>query len=74
MDTARCLCPQDATGAKVGTNYGCPIHGYNGRVPLVPYDLSFGDKQMLRTMRIDPEDGPEIQQTRQSDEDRWKRE
>ena len=71
-DVARCLCPHDSTGNKCGRNAACPFHGFTSQSPLIPYALSYQDKAALRRMKIDPEDGPAIQQIRQADEDRFR--
>lgn len=71
-DVARCLCPHGSDGKKCGRNLGCPFHGNSSKDPLITYFLTYKDKTELRQMKIDPEDGTEIQQLRQADEDRFK--
>ena len=74
MDIARCLCPKDSTGTKCGRNLDCPFHGVNPADPIRPYALTENDKRFLRTQRIAPFDGSDdIQQVRQADEDRFRR-
>lgn len=74
MDTARCRCTHDAAGVRQTRNLDCPIHGFSAGDPKVPYALTQSDKTMLRTMRIDPYDHAALQELRQADEDRFKRE
>lgn len=64
-DVARCLCQLDRAR--------CPIHGDSPKHPVKPYVLSENDRTMLKTMRIATTDSAEIQQVRQADEDRWRR-
>lgn len=68
MDTARCRCPQDSTGAKCGHNAACPIHGYSAPNPLKPYVLSENDRRMLTGMRIGLHDASTVWQ---ADQDRF---
>jgi hypothetical protein len=72
MDTARCRCAH-VDGVRQGRNLDCPIHGFSGGDPKVPYALTQTDKVMLRTMRIDPYDHGAIQELRQADENRYRR-
>jgi hypothetical protein len=71
MDSARCRCPLHVDGSR-GRHLDCPIHGFSGGDPKVPYALTQTDKTFLRTMRIDPYDHAAIQEVRQADEDRFK--
>lgn len=73
MDSARCRCPHDAQGTKCGQSPACPIHGYSAPNPLKPYILSENDRRMLAGMRIALHDAAAIQETRQADEDRFRR-
>ncbi len=72
-DVARCLCPHGSDGKKCGSHAFCPIHGPADRDPKIPYELSLTDRKMLRLNKIDPEDSDAIQQVRQADEDRFRR-
>jgi hypothetical protein len=67
MDTARCLCTSIARALR------CPFHGDSPKDPLKPYVLTDSDKAILRSMRIAFTDSAEIQQIRQADEDRFRR-
>lgn len=72
-DVARCQCPRDSTGTKCGRNPLCAIHGDSAADPLPPYTLTYEDKKLLRSFRIAVGDSEEIQQIRQADEDRFRR-
>lgn len=72
-DVARCTCPKDSTGQKCGRNLDCPFHGFNPADPQVAWSLNPHDRAALRRLRIDPEDTEAIQQVRQAEEDRWRR-
>lgn len=74
MENARCLCARDADGKIASQHFGCPFHGHTSFFPKVSWFLTFNDKRFLRSMRIDPEDTGDIQDVRQADEDRFKRE
>lgn len=73
MDSVRCTCPRDSYGARRDRNPACAIHGVAGDTPLIDWTLTREDRAFLRTNKIDPEDSAAIQQVRQADEDRWKR-
>jgi hypothetical protein len=73
MDSARCRCLQDPAGQRVGCNPACPIHGTSGADPIKPYRLSEADRQLLHSFRIAVADSAEIQQVRQAEEDRFRR-
>jgi hypothetical protein len=72
-DVARCLCPKDSTGNKCGRNTDCPFHGDTPKEPQKPYVLTVRDREVLKSMRIATADSDAIQQVRQADEDRWRR-
>lgn len=72
-DVARCKCPHDSTGAKCGRHPACAFHGDSPKDPIKPYALTETDKALLRTMKIQIFDSVEIQQVRQADEDRFRR-
>lgn len=74
MDSARCICPPDGDGKRACDLPSCPIHGAVTKWPLVPYRLSENDRKMLRSFRIATTDTTDIQDVRQADEDRFKRE
>jgi hypothetical protein len=67
MDSARCLCVHDTRSPR------CPIHGDSGVDPIKPYRLSEADRQLLHSFRIAVADSAEIQQVRQAEEDRFRR-
>lgn len=73
MDSARCRCIQDVAGKVVARSAICPIHGDSGKDPITPYRLTEQDRQLLRTNRIAVTDSEAIQQVRQADEDRFRR-
>jgi hypothetical protein len=71
-----CLCPKEANGNRCGRNLLCPEHGdvamRSGR-----YEFTDADKAWLRQVRIGAltrEELDDIQQVRQADEDRFRRE
>jgi hypothetical protein len=63
MDIARCLCPAAR----------CPFHGDSPKDPIKPYVLTQSDHTLLKSLRIAPFDTREIEQVRQADEDRFRR-
>ena len=72
MEHARCLCARDGESKLLQQHYGCPFHGYTSFFPKVPYVLTWNDKRLLHSLRVDPEDSAAIQDVRQADEDRFK--
>ena len=72
-DVARCACPKDSSGTKCGRTPTCPIHGDSARDPLKPYVLTISDRELLKSMRIQVTDSAAIQDVRQADEDRFRR-
>lgn len=72
-DVARCICPHDSQQQKCGLNRLCPIHGDSAKDPIRPYALTWTDRKLLKAMRIGLEDSAEIQDVRQADEDRFRR-
>jgi hypothetical protein len=72
-DVARCRCPIDSAGAKCGRNVLCPIHGDSPKDPVTPWVLNDKDRAQLKAMRIATTDSEDIQQVRQADEDRFRR-
>lgn len=72
-DVARCRCPHDSQNVKCGVSPACPIHGYSAPNPLKPYVLTAGDKELLKSLRIAVLAAGEIEELRQADEDRFRR-
>ena len=74
MEHARCKCIHDANGERQGRHPECPFHGFTSETPKLAWELSVSDRQFLKVNRISPLDMNDIQQVRQADEHRFKRE